>query len=287
MFNTSNGYSLSDIAAVTGRNGNNGSDGMWGDGGWWIILLFLFAGWGGRGFGNGFGGGNGGAEVIYTNPYFTGACATKDDVRAAVDQQTLISKLDNQTYGLADSTYALSNAITTGFHGVDNAICTLGYQNQAGFTALGSQLAQCCCDTRAAIGDVKTQGVMNTNALASQLAACCCDIEKANMENRFAAQTYNCNTLQAIDKLGDRIIDYITQDKIATLTAENQSLKFAASQAAQNAFITANQEAQTAELVRRLGADCPVPAYIVPNPNCCYDYQVVRNTGCNSGCYNF
>lgn len=287
MFNTSNGYSLSDIAAVTGRNGNNGSDGMWGDGGWWIILLFLFAGWGGRGFGNGFGGGNGGAEVIYTNPYFTGACATKDDVRAAVDQQTLISKLDNQTYGLTDSTYALSNAITTGFHGVDNAICTLGYQNQAGFTALGSQLAQCCCDTRAAIGDVKTQGVMNTNALASQLAACCCDLEKANMENRFAAQTYNCNTLQAIDKLGDRIIDYITQDKIATLTAENQSLKFAASQAAQNAFITANQEAQTAELVRRLGADCPVPAYIVPNPNCCYDYQVVRNTGCNSGCYNF
>lgn len=287
MFNTSNGYSLSDIAAVTGRNGNNGSDGMWGDGGWWIILLFLFAGWGGRGFGNGFGGGNGGAEVIYANPYFTGACATKDDVRAAVDQQTLISKLDNQTYGLADSTYALSNAITTGFHGVDNAICTLGYQNQAGFTALGSQLAQCCCDTRAAIGDVKTQGVMNTNALASQLAACCCDLEKANMENRFAAQTYNSNTLQAIDKLGDRIIDYITQDKIATLTAENQSLKFAASQAAQNAFITANQEAQTAELVRRLGADCPVPAYIVPNPNCCYDYQVVRNTGCNSGCYSF
>lgn len=287
MFNTSNGYSLSDIAAVTGRNGNNGSDGMWGDGGWWIILLFLFAGWGGRGFGNGFGGGNGGADVIYANPYFTGACATKDDVRAAVDQQTLISKLDNQTYGLADSTYALSNAITTGFHGVDNAICTLGYQNQAGFTALGSQLAQCCCDTRAAIGDVKTQGVMNTNALASQLAACCCDLEKANMENRFAAQTYNSNTLQAIDKLGDRIIDYITQDKIATLTAENQSLKFAASQAAQNAFITANQEAQTAELVRRLGADCPVPAYIVPNPNCCYDYQVVRNTGCNSGCYNF
>lgn len=289
MFNTSNGYSLSDIAAVTGGNrGNGGFGNGFGEDGWWIILLFLFAGWGGRGFGNGFGGGNGGygADPVIINPYFGGHCATKDDIRAAVDQQTLISKLDQQTYGLADSTYALSNAITTGFHGVDNAICTLGYQSQAGFTALGNQLANCCCDTRAAIADVKTQGVINTNTLSSQLAACCCDLEKASMEDRFAAQTYNCNTLQAIDKLGDRIIDFMTQDKIASLTAENQSLKFAASQAAQNAFITANQDAQTAELIRRLQAPCPIPAYVVPNPNCCYDYQVVRNTGCGN-CASF
>ena len=176
MFNTSNGYSLSDIAAVTGGNrGNGGFGDGFGENGWWIILLFLFTGWGR----NGWGGSDGGNGGYILNPYFYGAgygsaaCATKDDVRAAVDQQTLVSKLDNQTYGLADSTYALSNAITTGFHGVDNAICTLGYQNQAGFTALGNQLATCCCDTRAAIADVKTQGVMNTNALASQLAACC------------------------------------------------------------------------------------------------------------------
>lgn len=284
MFNsTYGGYSLADIAAATGGN-NNRNNGAFGEDGWWIILLFLFAGWGGRGFGNGFGGGNDGSGIGYPYPYFGAPCATKDDVRAAVDQQTLISKLDNQTYGLADSTYALNNAISSGFHGVDNAICTLGYQNQTGFTALGNQLASCGCDTRAAIADVKTQGVMNTNALASQLAACCCDLEKANMENRFAAQTYNSSTLQAIDKLGDRIIDFITQDKIASLTAENQSLKFAASQSAQNAFITANQDAQTAELIRRLSTPCPVPAYVVPNPNCCYTPQVTfANSGC--GCF--
>lgn len=261
MFNSNCGYNLSDIAAVTGggRNSNDSGLGFGGDG-WWIILLFLFIGWGGNGFGRGGFGGNGGGD----------GGATKEDVRAAVDQQTLLSKLDQQTYGLADSTYALNNAITGGFHGIDNAICTLGYQAQAGFTALGSQLAQCCCDTRAAIADVKTQGVMNTNAIQAQLAACCCDLEKANMEDRFAAQTYNCNTLQAIDKLGDRIIDFLTQDRIAALTAENQALKFAASQATQNAFITANQEAQTAELIRRLSTPCPIPAYVVPNPNCCY-----------------
>ena len=75
------------------------------------------------------------------------------------------------------------------------------------------------------------------------------------------------------------ILDFLTQDKIATLTAENQSLKFAASQSAQNAFITANQEAQTAELIRRLGRDCPIPAYVVPNPNCCYPYNTQSACG--------
>lgn len=80
------------------------------------------------------------------------------------------------------------------------------------------------------------------------------------------------------------------QEKIAALQQENQTLKFQASQAAQNTFITANQDAQTAELIRRLGRDCPVPAFVVPNPNCCYGtpYGVYPNNnagcGCNSGC---
>lgn len=272
MFNTSNGYSLSDIAAVTGSNRNNG--GLGGDGeGWWILLVILFAanGWGMGGFGNnggGFGGNGGGGRNFYG---FAAPWATQSDIREAVDQQTLISKLDNQTYGLSDSTYALSSAITSGFNGVDNAICTLGYQTQAGFNALGTQMAQCCCDTRSAIKDGVTQGIMNTNTLSSQLASSFCDLEKTNMQNRFDAQTNSCNTLQAIDRLGDRIIDFMTQDKLAALTAENQSLKFAASQSAQNAFITANQAAQTAEIIRRLETPCPIPAYVVPNPNCCYN----------------
>lgn len=279
MFNhTTTGYSLSDIAAVTGGNNRNG--GGWGDNEWWIILIFLFAfgGWGRGGFGNN-GGGEGGS---YGYP-----CATALDVRSAVDQQTLISKLDQQTYGLADSTYALNSAIMNGFHGVDNAVCTLGYQTQAGFTALGSQLAECCCDTRAAIKDGVTQGVMNTNAIQQQIASCCCDLEKANMQNRYDAQTYNNSTLLAIDKLGDRIIDFMTQDKISTLVSENQALKFAASQQAQNAFITANQEAQTAELIRRLDTPCPVPAYVVPNPNCCYNSVFTNCGGCGSYGYGY
>ena len=235
--------SLADIAAVT--NGKN--DGMFGNDWAWIVILLLF-GWGGRGFG-GFGGGYGMGGGC-------GApCATQADVRAAVDQQTLISKLDQQTYGLADSTYALNNAITNGFHGVDNALCNLGYN-------LSHQISDCCCATQRAIDSVKYENATNTCAIQNTIQNTTRDvIENANANSRA-------------------ILDFLTQDKIATLTAENQSLKFAASQSAQNAFITANQEAQTAELIRRLGRDCPVPAYVVPNPNCCYQYAQPA-CGCN------
>lgn len=268
-----------DIRACTCGNDNGGGN-MWGnDGAWWIIILLLF-GWGGRGFGNGFGGFGGGD--CGCSP-----CATQADVRAAVDQQTLISKLDQQTYGLADSTYAINNAINQNFRGLDNAICTLGYQNQAGINSLSAQLAQCCCDTRGAIKDVGT-GVERAGwDISKQISDCCCDIEKMNMQSRFDAQAYNCNTLQAIDKLGDRIIDYMSNEKVQALRDENQTLRLQASQAQQNAFITANQEAQTAELIRRLGRDCPVPAYVVPNPNCCYQPFSFNNCGCNNGCGSF
>ena len=252
------GYNLSDIAAVTGGNRN---DGMFGDNGWWIILLFLFAGWG-RGFGGGFFGGEGGGMPGLP-------CATQADVRAAVDQQTLLSKLDQQTYGLADSTYALNTAISNGFHGVDIAVCNLGYNMQGGFNTIANQISNCCCENGRAI-------------------------ERGFADLGYAMATQACDTRAAIanstrdiidsNNAGTRaILDFLTQDKIAALTAENQSLKFAASQASQNAFITANQEAQTAELIRRLATPCPVPAYVVPNPNCCYTGYALTNNGCGCG----
>ena len=229
------GYNLSDIAAVTGGNRN---DGMFGDNGWWIILLFLFAGWG-RGFGGGFFGGEGcGMPGL--------PCATQADVRAAVDQQTLLSKLDQQTYGLADSTYALNTAITNGFHGVDTAVCNLSYNMQGGFNTIANQISNCCCENGRAI-------------------------ERGFADLGYAMATQACDTRAAIanstrdiidsNNAGTRaILDFLTQDKIATLTAENQSLKFAASQAAQNAYLV--QELRPA----------PIPAYTVANPYCCNTY---------------
>ena len=231
-------YSLSDIAAVTDGNRGGGMFGGNGDWGAWIILFLLFGLFGRGGWGGGFGGGG------CNEP-----CATQSDVRAAVDQQTLISKLDQQTYGIADSTYALNNAITGGFNGI------------------GRQLADCCCTTQRAIDGV------NYN-----MAKGFCDLGNVvNMNTRDLLENQNSNTRA--------ILDFLTNDKIATLTAENQALKFKASQSEQNAFITANQNAQTAELIRRLGADCPTPAYVVQPPTPVH--FPYNNCGCGNGAYGY
>lgn len=248
MFN-STGYSLSDIAAVSG---NRSGDGFGGDGAWWIILLFLFAGWGRNG--GGFGGGN---------------CATQEDVRSAVDQQTLISKLDQQTYGLADGVYALNNTMVNGFHGVDNAICTSGYQTQQGFNDLGHRLSDCCCETQRLI----ERGFCD---LSYNMATQACDTRRAIADStRDIIDSQNSGTRA--------ILDFLTQDKIATLQSENQALKFAASQANQNIALGAMMDANTAEILRRT-APVPVPAYLTCPP---YNYNY---NGCgipfnfNSGC---
>ena len=143
---------------------------------------------------------------------------------------------------------------------------------QNGFNGLSHQLSDCCCATQRAIDGV------NYN-LATQ--AC---------ETRTAIYNSSRDIIDNANANSRAILDFLTNDKIATLTAENQALKFAASQSAQNAFITANQEAQTAELIRRLGADCPVPAYVVQPPvqvsfptNYCGQFTGYGNNGCGCG----
>ena len=156
MFN-SNCASVPLVANIDGNCNNNG----WGnDGGWlwFIVVIFAIFGWGGNGFGWG---GNNGRDGY--------PCATQADVRAAVDQQTLISKLDQQTYGLASSTYDLNNTLMNGFHGVDNAVCQLGYQTQQGFNTLGHQISDCCCATQRAIDGVNYNLSTQTNAIQNAM----------------------------------------------------------------------------------------------------------------------
>jgi hypothetical protein len=257
---------------------------MGGDG-WWIILLFLFLGWGNNGWG---GNGNGGGQTA------------RDAVTYGFDFNNLESGIRGIQQGLCDGFYAMNNSIK-------DCCCTTQNNLTQGFAGLNTAYLTGTNAIQQAINADTVAGMQNTNAITSQLcamsaenAACCCETQRA-IERGFADTNYNmasqaCDTRRAIaDNTRDiidnqnnntrSILDFLVQDKISTLTAENQALKFKASQAEQNAFITANQTAQTAELIRRLGADCPIPAYVVPNPNCCYDYSVVRNNGCcNSFC---
>lgn len=210
-----------------------GAGGMWE---WFPMLLIAGLLFGGNGWGFGGCGNN------------AGLYATQADVRAAVDQQTLISKLDQQTYGLADSTYALNNAITNGFHGVDSAICNLGFNVQQGFNGLGHQLADCCCTTQRAIDGV------NYN-----MAKGFCDLGNIiNTQTRDIIDNQNANYRG--------LMDFMVQSKIDKLQSENDNLRLKASQAEQNGVIRAAIDASTAEILRRTGHDCPTAAYLVQPP---------------------
>lgn len=213
-------YSLSDIAAVTDGNRNNGMFG--GDWSAWIILFLLFGmfggGWGGFG---GFGGGGGTGFQGY---------ATRADINEGFALNNLQSGITAIQQGLCDSTYALNNSISNGFNSVSR------------------QMADCCCTTQRAIDGV------NYN-----MAKGFCDLGNVvNTSTRDILENNNTNTRA--------ILDFLTNDKIATLTAENQSLKLSASQANQNAVLMAAMDANKAEILRRTGAECPTPAYVVQPP---------------------
>lgn len=205
-------YTLSDIAAVTDGNRNNG--GMFG-GDWsaWIILFLLFGmfggGWGGFGGFGGFGGGGSGFQGY----------ATRADI--------------NEGFAL--------NGITNGITAIQQGLCDTTY-------ALNNSIKDCCCTTQRAIDGV------NFN-----MAKGFCDLGNVvNTSTRDILENNNTNTRA--------ILDFLTNDKIATLTAENQSLKLSASQANQNAVLMAAMDANKAEILRRTGAECPTPAYVVQPP---------------------
>lgn len=253
-------YSLADIAAATG--GNRENDGMWGgDGAWWIIILFLFVfcGWGNNGWGNN---GNGGG--------YTATAATQADIQRGFDNSAVISKLDGISSGLCDGFYAMNNGMLTGFNGINTNIMQTGFGIQQAINA----------DTVA--------NMQNTNALQAQLANCCCETREAiqgvnyNMaQNTCALQnTMNSNTRDIIDSqnAGTRaILDYLCNEKISSLQAENNDLRRAASQDRQSALLTTAMASQTQQLINAINP-APIPAYQVPNPNTYY------GCGCNTGC---
>lgn len=231
----SEGYNLSDIAAVT-RSGEDGFFG--GNNGWWIILLFLF-GFGGGGFGWGNGAGN-------------------ENVRDAIAYGFDINNLENGVrgleHGICDGFYDMNTSLLTGFGNI-----AMG--NMQNTNAITSQLsnmaatqAQCCCEAQRLLErglcEVNYNILTQSNGINTNIASVARDI----IEN-------NNNGVRSI-------LDFLTQDKISTLQAENQALRLTASQQAQNAF-----------LIDQLGTKAPVPAYVVANP-----YASAGYAYCNTGC---
>jgi len=156
--------------------------------------------------------------------------------------------------GLCDGFYAVNTGLLTGFNGIQ------------------SQLASCCCETQRSIDSVRydmATGFCNLgNAISSQ--------------TRDIIENQNANYRS--------LMDFMVQEKLSSQAAKIASLENQVSQANQNAVIGARIDAGIAEVIRRTGNDCPVPAYVVPNPNCCYGnplgvgYSGSGYGGYGSGC---
>lgn len=222
--------------AYQGGNGFGSGFGWGGDFGSWIILFLLFGMFGGWG-NNGYGWGNAGSYGGWFNSPGTQGFATRSDINEGFALN-----------GLQNGQTSIKDAVTNGFHGVDTAVCQLGYNTQQGFNTLASQLASCCCETQSAIQGTRYD--IATSAAATQNT-----IQNAT---RDLMENSNANSRAILQALNDNYV--------RTLERENSDLRMNALISNSNAVNQAARDAQTAELLRRTGHDCPTAAYVVQPP---------------------
>lgn len=224
---------------MIGRDGSN-NNGWGGDNGWWvlIILFALFGGWGNGGFG-GYGAGNG--------------ALTRGDLCQDMNFSDLESAVRGVNQGLCDGFYAMNTGMLNGFSGVQQTLCQ-------GFNGVNTSILTSANATERAIDGV-----------SHQISDCCCATQRAIDGVNYNLAKNTCDIIQANSANTQRIIDFLTTDKIASLQAENSALTAQLS-----------QNAQTASIVNQL-RPCPIPAYITCSPfESSYGFGR-NNCGCGCG----
>lgn len=216
------------------NTGNGNGFGWGGDGAWWIVLFLIFAAFGG--WGNGFGFGGGGNGVM-------------DGYVLTSDFANIERKIDSVNQGLCDGFYQQAQLVNGTNMAMANgfAQAELSRSNQQAalmqqLNAMQMQAAECCCTTQRSIEGVRYD-----------MAAQACD-------TRNTVQNATRDIIDNANSNSRAILDFLTQSKLSDLQAENQGLKLAASQAAQNSY-----------LVSQLRPS-PIPAYTVQNPYCCNQF---------------
>jgi hypothetical protein len=198
----------------------------------------MFCGWGNGGWG----GNRAGTENV------------RDAVAYGFDINNLENGVRGLEHGICDGFYDMNTSLLTGFGNVAMGNMQNTNALMGRLSDMAAQSAACCCETQRLIErglcEVNYNILTQANATNTNIASAARDIIESNN-----------NGVRSI-------LDFLTQDKISTLQAENQALRLTASQQAQNAF-----------LIDQLGTKAPVPAYVVANPYTSYGYY---STGC--GC---
>ena len=236
----SDGTPMMTMPVAPANTGNGNGFGWGGDGAWWIVLFLIFAAFGG--WGNGFGFGNGGNGVM-------------DGYVLTSDFANVERKIESVNQGLCDGFYQQAQLVNGANMAMANgfAQAELSRSNQQAslmqqLNAMQMQAANCCCENRAAIAQVRYD--MATQA---------CD-------TRNTVQTAARDIVENANANSRAILDFLTQSKLQDLQSANQELRLQASQAAQNNYLISQLR------------PTPIPSYPSCNPWASGSY-----TGC-CGC---
>ena len=278
--------------AYGGGYGNGGFGSLFGgDGAWILLLILLCGGWGGFGFGGGFGGmmGMGMMDGFGLYPWLNNSQHISDGFRDQMLNTSVASIGDKITSGFGD----VQTALCGGFAGVNATVN--GAQNALAQQLYTNQIAD--LERSFAAQTASTQGM---NAIQSQLAQCCCDNRAATADLKYTVATEACADRAAVnDALRDviaantastqRILDQLCQDKIDakndTIAQLRQELMFArgqASQDVQTAQILAGQVREIDGVYDRL-KNCPVPSMPVYGMSPIFSCPTSNNCGCGCG----
>ena len=248
-----NGMFTMPVSPMYGGNGGNGF-GFGGDWAWIILLLLL--GWGNNGWG-----GNGGFDGgLY--PWMNQTETINDGFR---DQM-----LNSNITSVRDGVTGISTQLCNGFAGVNSSIANGFAQAEISANArqmadmnrsfaLQSQFADCCCENRLGLADLKYT-VATEN---------CADRYEAASNTRDIIDSQTRGTQAILDKLCALELDSVKQDN-ANLRTQLNMASLAASQNAQTASIRN-------EIINELRS-CPIPSQPV------YGNTPIFTCGSNNGC---
>ena len=177
-----------------------------------------------------------------------GNCATQADLSAGFANSEIMSDLNDIILGQA----SMQNFINQGFAGLNTTINT-------GFAGVNNAICTLGYNQAALV-----------NGLSRELSDCCCTTKGAIADLKYANERQTCDIISAINAGNQRLVDIYTNDKIEALRAENVALKGKLS-----------DDYQADRIISKL-SPCPSPAYIVPNPNCCYNYGVTNFGSCGT-----
>ena len=260
------------VSPMYGGGGGGAFGNGFGDGGWWILLLFiLLGGWNNN---NGFGGNGGGMGGGGLYPWMNQSNQINDGFREQMMNDNITS--------IRDGVFGISTQLCNGFAQAEisnNARQIADMQQNfaaqmatmQGFNGVQGQLAQCCCDNRAGLADLKYT-VATEN---------CADRTAALMNTRDIIDSQTRGTQAILDKLCALELDGV-KGQLAAAQRENVGLQNQLNMA----NLAASQTAQTVNIRDSIIDElrsCPIPSQPV------YGSQPIftcpnNNNGCGCGC---